>query len=274
MSGLRQRAITAAVLAPFAVALVLWLPQPWFALALGTICTLALGEWARLVGVSGLARQGAFALLNAAVMTALWLLREDGALRTALFVGACWWPLAGLWLGHYSFGEALRRRNALLKLFAGSLAVVPAWSAAVLLHDGSERGPWWLLSVVVLVWVADIFAYFTGRRFGRTKIAPRISPGKTRAGVYGALSASAAYAAAVGSAFGLRGVPLLMMIGLSLVTVAFSIIGDLFESLMKRHSNMKDSGAVFPGHGGVFDRLDSLFAALPVFVAGKLLLGF
>lgn len=273
MSGLRQRAITAIVLLPLAVALVLWLPEPWFALVLTMICSLALAEWARLVGIAGLAQQVAFALLNASIMLALWLLRDDGALRTAVFVGACWWPLAALWLGHYSFGEAVRQRNSLLKLFAGSLAVVPAWSAAVLLHDSSTRGPWWLLFVFALVWCADIFAYFTGRKFGRTKIAPRISPGKTHAGVYGALASSTAFAAIAGAALGLRGLPLLLLLGLSIVTVAFSIVGDLFESLIKRHSNKKDSGSVFPGHGGVFDRLDSLFAALPVFVTGKLLLG-
>ena len=100
----------------------------------------------------------------------------------ALVVGACWWPFAGLWLAHYSFGEALRKRYLSLKTIAGLLSVVPAWSAAVLLHADEPQGRQWVMFTVVLVWCADVFAYFAGRAFGRTKIAPRISPGKTRAG--------------------------------------------------------------------------------------------
>ncbi|HET6223681.1 MAG TPA: phosphatidate cytidylyltransferase, partial [Dongiaceae bacterium] len=103
--------------------------------------------------------------------------------------------------------------------------------------------------------------------------APKISPGKTTAGVYGALIGCAGYAALGGWLLNLRGPALWALVGLALITVVFSIVGDLFESLIKRHSNAKDSGALFPGHGGVFDRLDSIFAALPVFTAGKLLLG-
>jgi phosphatidate cytidylyltransferase len=265
-SGLKQRAVTAAFLAPIAVALVLFVPNPWFALALGLICAFGIVEWARLVGWRTLALQAAVGALAGAAMAAIWL-GGDGALRAALFVGACWWPLASLWLGHYSFGETLRRRNLTLKTMAGLLSVVPAWSAAVLLHGSGPQGPRWVLFAVVLVWCADVFAYFAGRAFGRTKIAPRISPGKTRAGVVGALVAAAVFA------LGARGAALGLLVALALVTVAFSIVGDLFESLIKRHSKVKDSGSVFPGHGGVFDRLDSLFAALPVFVAGKILLG-
>jgi phosphatidate cytidylyltransferase len=271
-SGLKQRAVTAALLAPLAVVLVLFVPSPWFALALGLLCAFGLVEWARLIGWRSVALQALVGAIGAALMGAIWLGGED-ALRIALLVGACWWPLAGLWLGHYSFGEALRKRNLTLKTIAGLLSVVPAWSAAVLLHADEPQGRRWVMFTVVLVWCADVFAYFAGRAFGRTKIAPRISPGKTRAGVVGALSAAAVYAAAAGIALDQRGTALALLVALALVTVAFSIVGDLFESLIKRHSKVKDSGTVFPGHGGVFDRLDSLFAALPVFVAGKLLLG-
>jgi phosphatidate cytidylyltransferase len=206
-------------------------------------------------------------------MAALWEWRSDELFRIVIVLGIAWWPLAALWLGHFSFAADRKRRNVGLKALAGTLTVVPAWAAAIVLHEIPELGPWWVLFVLALVWSADISAYFAGRRFGRTKLAPRISPGKTRAGVYGALLGSAAYAAIAGAALGLVAMGLVMLVALSLVTVVFSIVGDLFESLIKRHSNQKDSGSVFPGHGGVFDRFDSLFAALPVFVGGKLLLG-
>jgi len=247
-------------------------PNPWFALWLCLLCSFAIVEWARLVGWRALSLQLAVGAVGAALMAAVWF-GGDRALRTALAVGVCWWPLAGLWLANYSFGEKLRKRYLTLKTLAGLLSVVPAWSAAVLLHADESQGRRWVMFALVLVWCADVFAYFAGRAFGRTKIAPRISPGKTRAGVFGALSAATVFAAVAGTVLGLRGTGLLLLLALSLVTVMFSIVGDLFESLIKRHSKVKDSGAVFPGHGGVFDRLDSLFAALPVFVAGKMLLG-
>lgn len=138
---------------------------------------------------------------------------------------------------------------------------------------GTAQGHWWVLFFACIVVAADIGAYTAGRRFGRVKLAPAISPGKTREGVYGALVCSGV----VGLVGGLllhvptRLLPVLVI--LALITVLFSIVGDLFESLIKRHAGVKDSGALFPGHGGVFDRMDSIVAALPVFVLGKFLLG-
>ncbi len=271
--SLRSRVVTAVLLAPLAIAGVLGLPTPWFAFALGSVCAFGMVEWARLIGCRGLPAQIGLALLSVAVPMGLWHWRADGALRVAIVVGVAWWPLAALWLRNYSFGAVERGRNLTLKAAAGLLTVAPAWAGAVALHALPERGPWWVLFVLVLIWCADIGAYFVGKRYGTTKLAPRISPGKTRAGLWGALATSALYAVPAGFALGHADGPLLALVALALVTVVVSVVGDLFESLIKRHSNVKDSGNIFPGHGGVFDRFDSLFAALPVFAAGKLLLG-
>lgn len=273
MSALRDRIRTAVLLAPVAVAAVLALPTPGFALALAAVFLFGLTEWARLSGLRSTWSRMLLLAGSGAAMYALWVWRDTGALRIVVLVGAAWWPLAALWLRHTAFGAADRRRNHGLKAMAGALCVVPAWAGAVMLHALPDRGPWWVLFVLVLVWCADVAAFFVGRRYGRTKLAPTISPGKTRAGVWGALAGSALFALAGGIALGKETVALLLLVGLALVTVLFSIIGDLFESLIKRHSNAKDSGAILPGHGGVFDRFDSLFAALPVFVTGKLALG-
>jgi phosphatidate cytidylyltransferase len=124
-----------------------------------------------------------------------------------------------------------------------------------------------------LGWSADTFAYLAGSRWGRKKLAPNISPGKTIVGVYGAMAGTAVVAVIGGCLLGVHNVQLIPLAALALICVAFSIIGDLFESLIKRHANVKDSGALFPGHGGVFDRLDSAFAVLPIFAIGKTLLG-
>lgn len=274
MSGaLKQRVLTAAALAPVAVLLVLWLDSAAFARGIGVVFAFGLSEWARLIGLRSTWSRLALVLGNALLMGLLWEFRRPGLFEWVVLLGAAWWPIAAWWLGHYSFGAAQRRRNQGLKAVAGSLTVVPAWAAAILLHETPVLGPWWVLFVLVLVWCADIAAFFTGRRYGRTKLAPQISPGKTRAGAWGALVGSGVYACVAGAALGAKGAALALLVALSLVTVVFSIVGDLFESLIKRHSNVKDSGTVFPGHGGVFDRFDSLFAALPVFAGGKILLG-
>jgi phosphatidate cytidylyltransferase len=273
MSGLRERALTAIVLAPLAIIAVLWLGNGAFAAAIGVVFVLGLAEWARLIGLASVTSRMALVACNAALMAALWHWRSAALLHGVVLAGVAWWPLAAIWLGHFGFAADRSRLSLALKAIAGTLTVVPAWVAAVVLHQMPDRGPWWLLFVLLLIWCADICAYFAGRRFGRSKLAPRISPGKTRAGVYGALAGSVLYAGAAGIALGSPTQRLWLLVALSLVTVLFSIVGDLFESLIKRHSNVKDSGALFPGHGGVFDRFDSLFAALPVFVAGKLVLG-
>ena len=271
--SLRLRVLTALLLAPLAIAGVLWLSTPWLAAGLGLVCLCGVYEWTRLIGLRGLAAPLALVAAAAAAMVAAWLWREAGGLRWATWVGVAWWPLAALWLRHYGFCQPPLPRNLALKALAGLRVVVPAWAAAVAVHGQPAHGHGWLLFVVLLVWCADVCAYFAGRRYGRARLAPRISPGKTLAGVYGALVGSAAFALAGGYLLELRGGTLALLLALALLTVLGSIVGDLFESLIKRHSQVKDSGSVFPGHGGIFDRFDSLFAALPLFVAGKWLLG-
>lgn len=268
-----QRILTAVVLVPLAVAGILLLSTSLVALLLGMLLLAALLEWARLIGLTTTATRIGYVVAGAGLMAALWTLRDRGALEAALACGVAWWLVSLLWLRRYSFGQTPTVASIALKALAGVLVVVPAWAAALIVHAIPGHGPWWVLFVLLLVWCADTGAYVAGRSFGRRKLAPRISPGKTYAGVYGGLAASAVCAALGGWWLGLEGAVLATLVALSLVAVLFSIVGDLFESLIKRHAGAKDSGTIFPGHGGIFDRLDSFFAALPVFTAGKLALG-
>ncbi len=271
-SGLRQRAVTALILAPLGIAAVIYLPTAGFAVLLGLVGLLGLREWSRLAGLAKPAVGLVYMGLNALLMFGLW--RQGPALlRDVSSVGVIFWCLTPLWLKYYGFAAQPAVATSLFKHLIGVLVVVPAWCAGALLHADPDRGAIWVLFVVVLIWCADVFAYFSGSRFGGRKLAPRISPGKTWAGVYGGLLGAGLYALACGWLFGIRGQMLLAFVGLSMVTVAISIAGDLFESLMKRHAGIKDSGHLFPGHGGALDRFDSLFAALPVFVLGKMVLG-
>jgi phosphatidate cytidylyltransferase len=268
---LKQRTLTALVLAPVAIALILFLPNTALAVVIGGVLLMALWEWTRLAGYTDTRVRGVVIGVHAVLMAGLWLGRDTPLWWGTIVVGIAWWLLAMTWLRNFSYAAAPTQENKRLKLLAGTVSVLPAWVALIQVHDGTS-GPAWTLFGLILVWAADTGAFLTGRRWGRTKLAPRISPGKTWAGVYGAL----AFAVLIGGAgawlLGMRELIWLGLIGLALVMVVFSIVGDLFESLLKRHANVKDSGDLFPGHGGMLDRLDSLFAALPVWAAGLALL--
>jgi len=269
---LKQRTLTALVLAPLAVALIVLAPTALFALVIGAMSLQALWEWSRLAGVAAPAARIAVVGANALLFVALWLSRDSGLDRWIVGAGLAWWAIALLWLRNYAYAAAPTRANSLLKLAAGEFAVVPAWLALVLLHGDPDQGHWWSLLAVVLVWAADTGAYFAGKRYGTTRLAPRISPNKTTAGAWGGLAVGILVALVGGWLLGERDGALLAVVVLAAATVAASILGDLVESLLKRQANVKDSGAIFPGHGGLLDRLDSVFAAVPVFVAGKALL--
>jgi len=271
---LNQRTITGLVLAPIGIAAVLLLPT--WALAAFTSMTVlvAMWEWTRMSGFTSRPMRSAVVALVALVLVGLWFLRDHAVIWYLIAAGGAWWIVAFVWLRNFSFGAAPTRENAALKLAAGLLATLPAWVALTKLHGDPRGGPGWTLLAMMLVSVADTAAYFAGRRYGKAKLCPQISPNKTIAGAYGALASGAILSTIGGWLLHVRGLAWVALVVLALVTVIASIIGDLFESLVKRQAGVKDSGTLFPGHGGMFDRLDGMFAALPVFALGKALLDF
>ncbi|HEY8683937.1 MAG TPA: phosphatidate cytidylyltransferase [Rhodanobacter sp.] len=269
---LLTRALTALVLAPLVILLILLSPMAVLALVAAAAFLVALWEWSQLSGLKSPAWRGAWLITAAIVFVLLWWARATALTPLLLVVGVAWWLLACLWLRHFAFGAAPTRENLALKLLAGALVVFPAWVALASIHGHGPHGRWWTLLALVIVWVADIGAYFSGRTFGKRKLAPQISPGKTWAGAYGALAVGVLVTTLGGWWLDVRGARLLALALLGAITVSASIVGDLLESLMKRHAKVKDSGTIIPGHGGLMDRLDSVFAALPVFATGLLLL--
>ncbi len=167
----------------------------------------------------------------------------------------------------YPRSSALWRESALARTIAGLLVLVPAWAALVVLHSRFDHGYFVLLAFII--WGADTGAYFAGRAFGKRKLAPNVSPGKSWEGVIGGLLV-ALLAALVATYWltPLGGYPAFFL--LVLLTVFISVLGDLSESLFKRVMKLKDSGGILPGHGGVLDRIDSLTAAGPLFTLGLL----
>lgn len=275
---LKQRIITSVALAPLLLALIFLTRPPVFATLLGLIFLLGMWEWTRMAGVRGYPLRLVLLLGYAILFALLWHVCKTPWWWLPVLVGLAWWLLALAWLVHNRFAAQPTRGHILLKLLAGALVVVPAWVAVVVMHGDmaqpdTGRGHWWVVFFACIVFAADIGAFSAGTRWGRVKLAPAISPGKTREGVYGALVSSGIVGLVGGALLKVPAERLPAIVALALLTVLFSVVGDLFESLIKRHAGVKDSGALFPGHGGVFDRMDSLVAALPVFVLGKFLLG-
>ena len=271
---LLQRTLTALVLAPLVILIILFASTPVFTLVAAAAFLAALWEWSRLSGLKSAAWQIVWLAAATAVFVMLWLARATVVMPIVLTLGVAWWLLACVWLRHFAYGAAPTQENRALKLLAGAFVVFPAWVAMISIHAGQPHGHGFTLLALVIVWAADIGAYFSGRTFGKRKLAPQISPGKTWAGAYGALIAGVAVTTLGGWwLFDVRGGQLFGLAVLAIVTVGASIVGDLIESLMKRHAQVKDSGTMVPGHGGLMDRLDSVFAALPIFAAGLMLLG-
>jgi len=265
MMDLKRRVATAVALLPPAVALILFAPNAALAAVFVALIAVAALEWAPLAGSGDALRPWLF---SAGVVMLAWLAWRFGferpyAARGVLGLGLAWWTFAAVWLGaRWALGRTT-------KLVAGALALVPAWFAVVTLHR-LEQGPLLVMLLLFIIWGADVGAFFAGHAFGRNKLAPGISPGKTWEGVLGGF-ALAAVVAALGAR--LIGIDAVRTVAIALLTVAASIVGDLTESLLKRQAGVKDSGTLLPGHGGVLDRLDSLFAAAPVFVVAWLVSG-
>jgi len=270
---LKQRIITALLITPFAIAMLLFVPTPLFVATIGSLCGIAMWEWTRLAGMRSRPWRATAVALGVAAMLALYFTSNVFLWWTFIVLGCVVWIGAIFWLRHFAFAASPTREHTAVKLAAGALAILPAFAGLMRIHQTQTTPHTWALYAVFLVWSADTLAYLSGSQWGRTKLAPNISPGKTREGLYGALIGTGFIAAIGGWWLDVRGSTLVLLVVVALISVAFSVVGDLFESLIKRHAGVKDSGNLFPGHGGVCDRLDGVFAALPFFALGKALLG-
>ena len=268
---LRTRILTALVLAPLVLAALFLLPPRGFGIAVLAVMFVAAREWSQLAAFR-VATQRLFigAVLAAGIgLLALPAFGFDRGWPAAIVLAGCglsglfWLLVAPAWVT-----QRWPTSNRWVMAVVGWIVLLGGWMALVELQ---ARSPWLVLAAMAIVWIADTAAYFAGRAFGRRKLAPEISPGKTWEGVYGALAAVALYAfllltlAAPADVANALDVPVMAAsIACALLITGISVIGDLFESLMKRHAGVKDSGNLLPGHGGVLDRIDALLAAMPL----------
>ena len=263
---LKTRVLTALALLGVLLAVLFILP-PWGGFGFATaLMLLAAWEWAQFAGCRAASARLAYVALIALLGVFTWrgtTLVDDWIRLMAL--AAAWWLVAFLWL-------ALRPHagSRLGAGLAGALVIVPAWVGLARLLALPGRGAALTLYMLLLIWATDIGGYFAGRRFGQRKLAPAVSPNKTWEGAAGGLALALLVSLAGAAWFA---IPALNAVGLGVLIVLASMVGDLTESLFKRLSGLKDSGSLLPGHGGVLDRIDSVTAAVPFFVLGIAAIG-
>lgn len=258
LNSLAQRVVTAGTLVAVLLPAFLLLPKAFGLVLIGLFVLGAAWEWSGFLGLGSILPRLACVALVAMLLAASRLMT---AVLPVSVIAACamlWWALAFILI--LRFPVPIRRPVAAL---CGLLVLLPAWLclAALLYTDIDGRAL--LLLALAVVWAADVGAYFAGRRLGRVKLAPQVSPGKTWEGVFGGLACAAVTAVAGAAILGHPPVP---AVALGLSVGAISIVGDLTVSMFKRNAGLKDSGNLFPGHGGILDRIDSVTAAAPLFL--------
>ena len=266
---LKLRLLTAAVLIPLMVWATYALPTLGLGALMGIFILAAAWEWAGLCGITGLGR-----ILYIVIVAVVSVLLYRAPIVPVMLLSAAWWLWALFEMVYYRDVRAGLLASRVGKVVSGLFVLVPAWIAPLWLHARPADGWMLVLFLLVLVWSADSGAYFAGKSWGKTKIAPHISPGKSREGVLGGLIAVGLVALMSGwLIWRFESDKLLVWVLLAMGVALISVIGDLMESRFKRAAGVKDSGNLLPGHGGVLDRIDAFTAAAPFFVLGWIYLG-
>ncbi len=267
---LKQRIITGLILAPIAIGGIFFLEPLAFSWFIGFVIAVGAWEWANLAGFTKQVERFGFA----AFIVALLYASSFVDVKYVLGVSMLGWLFALYLITQYPNKTTLWSSH-IKRLLIGVFVLIPAWNALVYIkvadialfqYEGQGLDSRWLiLYIMFIVWGADVGAYFAGKTWGNKKLAPKVSPGKSWAGVYGGLATITLFAVGASVLLEMSLSNTLVLIAFTLITGAVSVAGDLFESMLKRHRGIKDSSQLLPGHGGILDRVDSLTAAAPVF---------
>lgn len=279
---LKQRVITAVILGALLLLALFKMPIDTFKWVALAIFGYGAFEWSKLAEIKGKVNQIVYALGAVALGAVTYLYIFDSQLWTltgqltdenyALMLMACvWWGISSLLVLIYPRGNRVWQHQPLVKSIFGYLTLVPAWIALLTIREwhylfNSDHGAWLALFVFGIVWAADIGAYFAGKRFGSHKLMPNVSPGKTIEGFLGGMVAVVVLTVVVLWGREIDFSDWMVLIICCVVIGVISAFGDLSESMLKRDAGIKDSGNILPGHGGLLDRIDSLTAAMPVFL--------
>ena len=274
----KQRVITALILAPLALMAVFYLPLAGFAVFISAAFLLGAWEWSGFCGLPDKTSRGGYVGLTALVLALLywqlpqqvsWPLENNILLSSLLMAGVGWWLLAIVLVLTYPRSQRLWVNSDWGKALMGWLTLIPAWAAVLFIRStdyaaSNFTGAWLIFALLGLVWAADIGGYIVGKPFGKHKLLPKVSPGKTVEGMLGGLALVALVVTVVAMLQDWPAQTPVWYIAALLLTV-LSVFGDLTESMFKRAAGKKDSGTFLPGHGGILDRIDSLTATAPLF---------
>ena len=271
---LKQRVLTALILLPLVMAAIFAAPAQWFMAILAVILLRGSWEYSLLAGLTGQAARYSMVVLQAAILATLFNYRDLWASHALVYLSAscALWLLMFIRLSRFRAEAEPDSTYRLTSYVTSILSITTGWFAISWLVMQAE-GPWLLLLLLLIVWAADTGAYFAGINFGKKKLAPLISPGKTLAGLWGGLIAGPLIALLAANLMPITRIDSVWLVLLGLSTALVSVCGDLLISLHKRTSGVKDSGTLLPGHGGILDRVDSLIAAAPFFALGLLVSG-
>ena len=273
---LKQRILTGLVLAPIMIGGIFYLPMMQFMVFIGVITALGAWEWANLSGIQNKLGRVAYTAVISIILYGLWYFDLDQN-SNLLYVAFAWWLSAFVLVRTHPKFKAIWS-GTVPRLLMGLIILLPMWMGFVQIKSYPNSG-YLIIFVMFIVWGADVGAYFAGRTFGKHKLAPNVSPGKTWEGVYGGIVTTTLVAFIAGLMLqdtihmDLTIKQWILLFAATFVVTAVSVVGDLVESMMKRHRGIKDSSNLLPGHGGVMDRIDSMTAALPVFALALSILG-
>ncbi|MDH5368829.1 MAG: phosphatidate cytidylyltransferase [Gammaproteobacteria bacterium] len=265
---LKNRLLTAFLMGP----LILWgvyaLPENFFALFAFVLVSVGAWEWSAIAGLIKPIQRGLFIVVNVLLFSAVIFFQNNDINIVIIVASLLWWIICVPLLLSFPFEKNNIVNTKMVKILVGPILLLGTLVSMMIIRSNPAYGPEYVLYLILLIWFADSGAYFAGRTLGKNKLIPNVSPGKTWEGVAGALAVTFIVALVSINLLNIPSTHTLMFMLITLVTVIYSIVGDLSESMFKRMANIKDSGHIIPGHGGVLDRIDSLMSGFPVFFAG------
>lgn len=265
---LKQRIITAAILIPFVILSLLYASAQGFTIGLAVVLLIATFEWNNFVNYKNKINGWIFSFVVTVSFLYLELVADAQIIQYVIYLSLAWWFISLPLLMTFPFKSTHLLQQKTAKVIVGFIVLLATFLALNLLRSSSEYGISYVLYLLIIIWIADSGAYFAGRAWGKHKLIPNVSPGKSWEGVAGAVVSTSIAAFVALDLLNISSSQSLVFIAVTFVTVAYSIIGDLSESMFKRMANIKDSGNILPGHGGILDRIDSLMSGLPIFLAG------
>jgi len=286
---LKHRIITAVILAPAVIAAIFYLPLAYFAGLLLIVMAIGAWEWGPLMGFTQIKRRLSFVFVTVFLISGLWhyfpiedlwlsTSKLQGIIIYILWGAVAWWLLSAVLTFLYPRYSTFWSSHRSVRGLFGWLTLVPTWLAFIVLRSNEYtsdmyHGAQLLMFLFLMVWSADIGAYFVGKAIGKHKLLPNVSPGKTMEGFVGGVIFACLLVSLAGLILGWDNEQYMLVLPVTILITTVSVLGDLNESMFKRQAGIKDSGSILPGHGGILDRIDSLTATAPIYALCYALIG-